>query len=81
MLAGEWNSAATPHEGAIVEVLAADSLGQYVIPFPVLFRDDTWWNAGTGALLDATIVGWRPNIAKGALAGRKRSSAARDSRR
>ena len=39
----EWNSTTTPEEGAIVYVLAADDRGQYVIPFPVVFRDDSWW--------------------------------------
>ena len=37
-----------PEEGAIVYVLAKDDRGQYVIPFPVVFRDDSWWNAHTG---------------------------------
>lgn len=55
-----WNSTTTPKEGAIVYVLAADDIGQYVIPFPVLFRDDSWWNAQTGEELDAFIAGWRP---------------------
>ena len=41
----EWNSTTTPEEGAIVYVLAADNRGQYAIPFPVVFRDDSWWNA------------------------------------
>jgi hypothetical protein len=44
----------------IVYVLAADNRGQYVIPFPVVFRDDSWWNARTGEELDAFVAGWRP---------------------
>jgi len=47
-------------EGAIVYVLAADDTGQYEIPFPVVFRDDSWWNARTGQELDTFIAGWRP---------------------
>ena len=39
----EWNSTTTPEEGTIVYVLAADNIGQYEIPFPVVFRDDSWW--------------------------------------
>jgi hypothetical protein len=39
----EWNSTTTPEEGAIVNVLAADNIGQYLIPFPVVFRDDSWF--------------------------------------
>jgi hypothetical protein len=56
----EWNSTTTPEEGATVYVLAADNRGQYVIPFLVVFRDDSWWNARTGEELDAFIAGWRP---------------------
>ena len=41
-------------------VPALDNIGQYVIPFPVVFRDDSWWNARTGQELDAFIAGWRP---------------------
>jgi hypothetical protein len=56
----EWNSTTTPEEGATVYVLAADNWGQYVIPFPVVFGDDSWWNARTREELDAFIAGWRP---------------------
>ncbi len=56
----EWNSETPPDEGDVVYVLAADNRGQYRIPFPVLFRDDRWWNAHTGEELEAVIVGWRP---------------------
>ena len=55
----EWNSTATPEEGAIVYVLASDNRGRYLIPFPVVFRDDRWWNARTGDELDTSVVGWR----------------------
>jgi hypothetical protein len=60
----EWNSTTAPEEGAVVQVLAADNRGQYLIPFPVIFRDDTWWNASTGEELDTFIVGWRPATTK-----------------
>ena len=53
----EWNSTTAPEEGAIVYVLAADNIGQYEIPFQVVFRDDSWWNARTGEELDTFIVG------------------------
>jgi hypothetical protein len=56
----DWNSTTVPEEGAIVEVLALDNIGQYVIPFPVVFRDDSWWNAHTGQELEAFVAGWRP---------------------
>jgi hypothetical protein len=55
----EWNSTSPPEEGAIVRVLALDDRGQYLIPFPVVFRDDSWWNAHTGEELDTFIAGWR----------------------
>jgi hypothetical protein len=56
----EWNSTTTPQEGATVYVLALDNIGQYEIPFTVVFRNDSWWNACTGEELDAFIAGWRP---------------------
>ena len=56
----EWNSTTAPEEGATVYVLALDDIGHYVIPFPVVFRDDSWWNAHTGQELDTFITGWRP---------------------
>jgi len=56
----EWNSTTTPEEGTIVYVLVVDNIGQYEIPFPVVFRDDSWWNARTGEELDTFVAGWRP---------------------
>ena len=56
----EWNSTTTPEEGATVYVLALDNIGQYEIPFPVVFRNDSWWNARTGEELDAFTAGCRP---------------------
>jgi len=41
MARSEWNSTDVPEEGEIVCVLAADNIGQYEIPFPVVFRDDS----------------------------------------
>jgi hypothetical protein len=56
----DWNNTNPPEEGAIVQVLAMDSLGQYAIPFPVVFREDAWRNAYTGEELRAFVAGWRP---------------------
>jgi hypothetical protein len=56
----EWNSTTAPEEGATVYVLAADNRGKYAVPFPVVFRNDSWWNARTGEELDTFIAGWRP---------------------
>jgi hypothetical protein len=58
---GRNGTAQLPEEGEIVYVLAADNIGQYEIPFPVVFRDDSWWNLRTGEELDAFIAGWRPS--------------------
>jgi hypothetical protein len=66
----EWNSTTLPREGELVRVLAHDVHGHYVIPFPVVFRNDTWWNASTGALLEAQIMGWRPMTAQRATGPR-----------
>jgi hypothetical protein len=49
----EWNSTTPPEEGAIVYVLALDQIGQYLVPFPVVLRDDSWWNARIGEELGA----------------------------
>lgn len=56
----EWNNNEPPMNNAIVQVLAEDQRGQYEVPFPVVFRDDSWWNAHTGEELDAYIAAWRP---------------------
>ncbi len=56
----KWNSTTAPEEGATVYVLALDNIGKYEIPFPVVFRNDSWWNACTGEELDTFIAGWRP---------------------
>jgi hypothetical protein len=37
-----------------------DTRGFYILPFPVEFRDDDWWNARTGEELDCFIAGWTP---------------------
>jgi hypothetical protein len=56
----EWNSTEPPENNAIVYVLAEDQRGHYEVPFPVVFRDDCWWNASTGEELDAYVAAWRP---------------------
>jgi hypothetical protein len=58
---GEWNCTELPEEGVLVDVLAADNHGRYEIPFPVIFREDRWWNAHTGQELQAFVAGWRPS--------------------
>ncbi len=59
MTIGDWNSTILPEEGAVVYVLAADHRGRYEVPFPVIFREDRWWNAETGQQLEAFVAGWQ----------------------
>ncbi|MGO9846666.1 MAG: hypothetical protein ACLPKT_08730 [Methylocella sp.] len=59
MADSEWNTKSLPEEGVVVNVLALDRRGRYMIPFRVVFRDGRWWNARTGEQLAAVIVGWR----------------------
>ena len=58
----QWNNTAAPEDGAIVRVLVSDDGGQYVIPFPVLFRADSWFNAASGEELaeEIFVEGWAP---------------------
>ena len=64
----EWNKTEAPEEGAIVRVLVSDDGGEYVIPFPVVFREDSWFNSATGEELadELFVEGWRPWAAVGA---------------
>lgn len=60
----DWNSTEAPEDGARVRVLASDERGRYAIPFPVIFRDDCWFNARTGEELadEVFVEGWKPWI-------------------
>jgi hypothetical protein len=61
MAAIRWIVAgALPEDGDVIYVLAEDNCGQYDLPFPVVFRDDCWWNAQTAQKLDAYVAAWRP---------------------
>ncbi len=57
----EWNNTEAPEDGAVVRVLVSDQSGEYVIPFPVLFRADAWFNAATGEELaeEIFVEGWK----------------------
>jgi hypothetical protein len=50
---------AAPDDGVVVDVCAEDRHGVYMLPFPVVFRDDDWWNAQTGEMLECFVAGWR----------------------
>jgi hypothetical protein len=56
----DWNDTAAPAEGQLVEVRAQEGRGFYVLPFAVEFRDDGWFNPGTGEELDCFVAAWRP---------------------
>ena len=62
MTDGGWNKTDAPNEGDIVRVLVSDNGGLYVIPFPVVFRSDSWFNSATGEEQDEEVFieGWRP---------------------
>lgn len=40
----EWNNWDAPENDDLVYVRAEDQRGQYEVPFPVVFRDERWWN-------------------------------------
>ncbi len=56
-----WNSQTVPQDGAIVYVLAMDDKGKYELPFPVLFKNDSWLNASTREEIGVFIAAWRPH--------------------
>jgi hypothetical protein len=48
-----------PDAGAESEVLCADHVGTYSIPFPCRHDGSTWRNAGSGEELAVSVIGWR----------------------
>ncbi|MGC1862630.1 MAG: hypothetical protein WA733_16325 [Methylocystis sp.] len=55
-----WIDTDAPAEGQIVQVRSKNHHGFYIVPFPVEFRDDEWWNVHTGQKLDCFVAAWRP---------------------
>ena len=45
--------------GQVFELLCADHCGTYRLPFACCWRDGKWWNAQTGEIVEATVIGWR----------------------
>ena len=43
----DWNDTDAPEQGQIVQVRSKNHRGFYIVPFPVEFRDDEWWNVRT----------------------------------
>ena len=48
-----------PPPNKLLQVLAEDHSGTYVLPFPCEWRDGIWQNPKSVKALDAKIVGWR----------------------
>jgi hypothetical protein len=48
--------------GQLFELLCEDNRGTYSLPFGCRWRDDKWWNEQTGEVVEATVIGWRPQL-------------------
>ena len=56
----EFNGEGQPPPDQAVQVLCEDHSGTYQLPFACRFVDGEWRNNESGGLLEATVVGWRP---------------------
>jgi hypothetical protein len=54
-----------PGPEQLVEVLCADHIGTYVLPFPCRYEDGSWRNGGTGEQIEAKVIGWRSRREQG----------------
>ena len=51
-----------PPEGELLDLLCEDERGQYVLPFPCVWKGGAYWNPRSQAdsrSLEAKVVGWR----------------------
>jgi len=48
-----------PAQEQPVHVIAEDRHGRYQLPFLCYSRDGEWFNADTGELIAARVVGWK----------------------
>jgi hypothetical protein len=48
-----------PGSGLLVQVLAEDHVGTYILPFPCERINGEWRNATTREAVQANILGWR----------------------
>jgi hypothetical protein len=48
-----------PPPNKLLQVLAEDQSGTYVLSFPCEWQDGVWQNAKTVKAVEAKIVGWR----------------------
>lgn len=54
----------TPLAGAPVELLCEDHRGTFALPFPCHWTDGAWRNVGTGAVIEADVLGWRLAVSR-----------------
>jgi hypothetical protein len=59
----QFNSEGEPPANEPVQVLCEDHSGTYQLPFTCRFTDGAWRNHESGGILEATVVGWRPQRA------------------
>jgi hypothetical protein len=48
-----------PSSELLVQVLAEDHVGTYILPFPCKRINGEWRNGTTGEVVQASIIGWR----------------------
>ena len=48
-----------PGSGLLVQALAEDHVGTYILPFPCQHINGEWRNGTTGEAVQASIIGWR----------------------
>jgi hypothetical protein len=56
----EFNTQDTPLPAEPVQVLCEDKSGTYLLPFVCIYAHGQWQNAGTGDVVEAQVIGWRP---------------------
>ena len=50
-----------PIEDKPVRILCEEHIGTYAVPFPCVYRQGMWRNAGTGEPIEADVIGWTAN--------------------
>ncbi len=59
----EFNGDGFPLQEEAVQVLCEDKSGTYQLPFTCRWIDGAWRNSTSGAVVEATVVGWRRTAA------------------
>ena len=52
-------STGKPVDDFLSELLCEDKRGTYALPYACVFRDGSWRNAETAAVIEASVIGWR----------------------